>query len=153
MCFFGVGSAGVNAWNGDWGAAAVDLGGVAVDTASVFVPFVPRGAAAGIKAGREAVKATKAGKQAGSAAERASNVAKGIPETQLGPSGKPKQHTASHSSRKSAREAAKKEADNGGGSVRHDGNPSNSKQSLHFQAEDAKGENVKPVVHHEHPDK
>jgi uncharacterized protein RhaS with RHS repeats len=45
---------------------------------------------------------------------RAANLAKGIPESRLGPSGKPKVHTVEHSTRKEAREAAKKEADRAG---------------------------------------
>ena len=68
MSFTGVGSAGVNAWNGNWGAAAVDAGGVFVDVAATVLPGVPGGAAAGIKAGREGAKAVNAaGKGVGDA--------------------------------------------------------------------------------------
>jgi len=91
-------------------------------------------------------------KQTAAAAERAKSRAKGIPDSQIGPSGKPKQHTVRHSSRKEANQDAKKEADRAGGRVRNDANPKNEKQGPHFQAEDAKGDNVKPVVHHERPD-
>jgi hypothetical protein len=106
---------------GIFGLSLVDLGGVA--------------------------KAVKTEVKAAAAETRAANLAKGIPASKLGPSGKPKVHTVEHSTRKEAREAAKKEADRAGGEVRHDANPQDG-QKPHFQAEDAKGENVKPVVHH-----
>jgi hypothetical protein len=70
----------------------------------------------------------------------------------LGPSGKPKVHSVQHSTRKEAQQAAKREADEAGGQVRNDAHPQDG-QKPHFQAEDAKGENVKPVVHHCKPDK
>jgi RHS repeat-associated protein len=84
-------------------------------------------------------------------ARAADNVKKGIPESKLGPSGHPKQHTVEHGTRKSAEQAAQREKPQGG-SVRNDANPANPKQGPHFQAEDAAGKNVKPVVHHEYPD-
>jgi hypothetical protein len=88
----------------------------------------------------------------GAAAEtRAANLAKGIPASKLGPSGKPMVHTVQHATRKEAREAAQREANQAGGQVRHDAHPQDG-QKPHFQAEDAKGENVKPVVHHCPPD-
>ena len=118
-----------------------------------MVPFVPGGAATRIKAARTGSKALNSSKKAGAAAERAKNIEKGVPESQLGPSGKPKQHTVNHSQRKPAHQATKKEADRNGGKVRNDANPSTPKQGPHFQAEDAAGNNVKPVVHHERPKK
>ncbi len=63
----GLVSAGSNALDGNFGAAAVDLGGVVVDGAATVVPFVPGGAAAGIKAARTAKKVhgnSKASKKA-----------------------------------------------------------------------------------------
>ena len=103
------------------------------------------------KAGGKQLAKRKAKKEA--ATNRAKSIEKGVPETKLGHSGKPKQHTVKHSSRKSANQAAKKEADGAGGKVRNDASPANSKQGPHFQAEDAAGKNVKPVVHHERPQK
>lgn len=105
--------------------------------------------------GPEAAKALKVGIEAektGAAAARAENIAKGMAEKQLGPSGKPLRHTVQHSTRKEAREAAEREAPRGG-KARHDANPADSRQGAHFQAEDAKGDNVKPVVHHEYPER
>jgi len=74
-----------------------------------------------------------------------------MPETKLGPSGEPKQHTRRHSTRKSANQSATKTAQQKGGKARNDANPANPKQGAHFQAEDAAGKNVKPVVHEEYP--
>lgn len=85
------------------------------------------------------------------AANRGENVAKGIPESRLGPSGKPKVHTVDHSTRKGAKEAAERQTPPGG-KVRNDAHPQDG-QRPHFQAEDAKGNNVKPVVHHCKPNK
>jgi hypothetical protein len=79
------------------------------------------------------------------------NMRRGVPESQIGPSGHPYQHTVEYSSRKEAREAAEHEAPEGG-SVRHDATPGNPNQGPHFQAEDANGDNVHPTVHHEYPD-
>jgi len=52
-------SAGANVNDGNYGAAAIDLVGVALDGAATVVPFVPGGAAAGIKVSREAKKVTQ----------------------------------------------------------------------------------------------
>jgi len=116
--------------SGDLSGAALSAGGVA---------FRP------LKGAKGALKQSEA------ATERAKSIKKGVPESKIGPSGKPKQHTVKHSSRKSANQAAKKEANSAGGKVRNDANPSNPQQGPHFQAEDAAGNNVKPVVHHERP--
>lgn len=69
----------------------------------------------------------------------------------LGPSGLPKRHTVEHSSRKEAREAAQLEV-GPGGRVRNDASPTDPRQGPHYQAEDARGRNVQPVVHHEYPE-
>ncbi|MEQ9003770.1 MAG: RHS repeat-associated core domain-containing protein, partial [Pseudomonadales bacterium] len=144
-----------NVSDGNFGAAAVDAGGVVVDVVAATVPGVPGAAGIGIKAAREAGEVgARTGKTAGNAeaaGARAENVAKGIPESRLGPSGKPKVHSVQHSTRKSALEAAKRQAGRDG-SVRNDAHPKDG-QRPHFQAADAKGENVKPVVHHCKPDK
>jgi RHS repeat-associated protein len=84
------------------------------------------------------------------AANRAASRAQGIPDSQLGPSGLPKRHTVEHESRKAAKEAAEREAPEGG-RVRNDANPTDPRQGPHFQAEDAQGNNARPVVHHEYP--
>ena len=144
-----------NIADGNYGAAAVDVGGVAVDLVAAGIPGVPGAAGIGIKATREAGKAvsesSKVVEKAQATATRTANIEKGLPESRLGPSGKPKVHSVQHSTRKSAREAAKRQAGHDGG-VRNDAHPANG-QRPHFQAEDAKGENVKPVVHHCKPDR
>lgn len=56
----GLVSAGSNLWAGNFGAAAVDLGGVVLDAASVALPGVPGGAGTAIKAARAADKAVDA---------------------------------------------------------------------------------------------
>lgn len=61
--------------------------------------------------------------------------------------GKPKVHTVQYSTRKAATHAAEREAMRAGGTVRHDAHPRDG-QNPHFQAEDANGKYVKPVVHH-----
>jgi RHS repeat-associated protein len=99
-------------------------------------------ATAKVKAARDAAK---------SAANRAASRAKGIPDSQIGPSGLPKRHTVEHTTRKEAREAATRETPPGG-RVRNDANPADPRQGPHFQAEDAQGRNERPVVHHEYPE-
>jgi RHS repeat-associated protein len=83
-------------------------------------------------------------------ANRGNARAKGLPDSYLGPSGLPKRHTVEHSSRKSAREAAQRDAPRGG-RVRNDANPVDRRQGPHYQAEDAAGRNARPVVHHNYP--
>ncbi len=50
----GLASLGHNLWNGNWGDAAIDAGGIVVDTAALGVPIIPGGVGLGIKASREA---------------------------------------------------------------------------------------------------
>jgi len=131
--------AGVNAAEAAQHPTAGNIAGVALGVAPV---------------GRVLEEGAKAIKDVGEGAafvERAKNVAKGIPESRLGPSGKPLVHTVEHSTRKAAREAAEREAP-AGGSARFDAHPQDG-QKPHFQAEDANGNNVKPVVHHCVPNK
>ncbi|HEX8241753.1 MAG TPA: RHS repeat-associated core domain-containing protein [Allosphingosinicella sp.] len=106
------------------------------------------GAAATLRAEIRAAKAAEAA--AARAAQRAASAAKGIPDSRIGGSGKPVQHTVVHSSRKAAREAAQRDAPRGGG-VRNDAHPTNPKQGPHMQAEGPNGEKVHPTVHHEYP--
>jgi RHS repeat-associated protein len=99
----GVASLGYNLAEGNWGSAAFDAGGLVLDGVAAAVPFVPGGAGAAIKAGRIADKTvdaarvldaaadgTRAAKGGTAAANWAENVAKGIPESALGPSGSPR---------------------------------------------------------------
>jgi RHS repeat-associated protein len=94
---------------------------------------------------RSAAAAARAAR-ATAAETRAANVARGIPESRLGPSGRPAVHTVTHSTTKSAREAAQREAPRGG-RARFDAHPADGRRA-HFQAEDARGRNAHPVVHH-----
>lgn len=121
-----------------------DLGGPEEHMAAV--PLI-----GGLRKMAAAAKVAEKAEEGGAAAERAKNIAKGIPEARLGPSGKPMVHTVEHSTRKAAREAAEGEAP-AGGKTRFDAHPQDG-QKPHFQAENAKGENVKPVVHHCVPNK
>jgi len=54
----GLWSIGSNIWEGNWGAAAIDAGGIVADAAAIVTPGVPGGAGLGIKATREGVEAT-----------------------------------------------------------------------------------------------
>jgi RHS repeat-associated protein len=78
-------------------------------------------------------------------AERARNVDKGIPESELGPSGKPKIHNVEHSTRKGAREAADQA---GGGPPMNHPNPAVGKP--HYHPTDSAGDKI-PGVHHNYP--
>lgn len=100
----------------------------------------------GLRKMAKVVKVSGKAYETGADAERAKNIAKGIPETRLGPSGKPLVHTVEHSTRKAAREVAEGEVP-ACGKTRFDAHPQDG-QRPHFQAEDAQGNNVKPVVHH-----
>ena len=121
--------------------ADVLLGGPSGEGAAIFT---------GIRTARLADKTSDV-RRGVSAANRAESKARGVPDSQIGPSGKPKVHTVEHSTRKSARDAAQRETPSGG-RVRNDASPKDG-QKPHFQAEDARGNNVKPVVHHCKPNK
>ncbi len=80
-------------------------------------------------------------------ANREASLAKGVPESQIGPSGKPKVHNVDHSSRKAAKDAAR--ADGKSKPIQH---PSDEGQKPHFHATDAKGEKIgKQSPHHTYP--
>lgn len=98
----------------------------------------------------KALKAVESAGQKGAKAEREANLAKGVRASKLGPSGKPMIHNVQHYTAKAAKEAAQREAPQGG-KVRFDAHPRDGNRP-HFQAEDAKGRNVQPVVHHCVPD-
>jgi hypothetical protein len=121
-----------------------DLGGPEEHMAAV--PLI-----GGLRKMANVVKVAEKAETGGADAERAASIAKGIPEARLGPSGKPLIHTVEHSTRKAAREAAESEVPVGG-KTRFDAHPQDG-QKPHFQAEDARGNNVKPVVHHCVPNK
>lgn len=150
----GLASLGSNLGDGNFSAAAADALGVIADIGAATVPGVPGVAGLGIKAARIGDKGVDATKKAtGSVADanRAQSRAKGIPDSQIGPSGKPKVHTVQHSTKKGAEESAQRQMPEDG-KVRFDAHPKDG-QKPHYQAEDAKGENVKPVVHHCPPSK
>jgi RHS repeat-associated protein len=122
-------------------------GGMGTAAAAVVIPGVSSGML------RTAEKGLEVARRAESAADanRAASRAKGVPDSQIGPSGKPKVHTVEHSTTKGARESAERQA-SPGGKARFDAHPQDG-QKPHDQAEDAKGNNVKPVVHHCPPEK
>ena len=77
---------------------------------------------------------------------RAGNVAKGVPESQLGPSGKPKIHVVDHGGdRKGAKDAARAEVGSGGTATNHT-SPAVGKD--HYHGETQSGE--KSRTHHEY---
>lgn len=112
-------------------AAVVGLGGPAGDAA-----------AAGLKT---ANVASDVGKSV-AAANRAENLAKGIPASQLGPSGKPKIHSVQTSSIKRSEDGARSEVGKGGTTVRHQ---SPARGGPHHHGVSAKGE--KSRIHYEYP--
>jgi RHS repeat-associated protein len=87
------------------------------------------------------------------AERRAKNIAKGIPESELGPSGKPKRHFVQHASEKRAKDAARATEGKGGTTVKH-ASPSEGEPHYHGQsqkdAQSGKGNHNR--VHHEYPD-
>ena len=117
-------------------------GDMAIAGAAIMIPGVSAGTLRTIEAGIDAAKIAENTTDANREASRA----KGVPDSAIGPSGKPRVHTVAHSTRKEAREVAEREAPPGG-KARFDAHPKDDQKS-HFQAEDASGENVKPVVHH-----
>jgi hypothetical protein len=77
---------------------------------------------------------------------RAENTAKGIPESQLGPSGKPKIHNVDLPSKKAAQEAAQQAG--AGKPMQH---PSPTVGKGHYHPTDANGKKI-PGVHYNYPD-
>jgi RHS repeat-associated protein len=96
---------------------------------------------------RSGTPRTEGGTTPTAAETRAENIAKGIPESQLGPSGQPKRHSVDHSTRKRAKDAARQ---SGKGEPIH--NPSDVGQPPHFHAVDAQGNKIgKQSPHHNYP--
>jgi RHS repeat-associated protein len=89
--------------------------------------------------------ATPAAPATAAEAERAKSVAKGIPESQIGPSGKPKIHTADMPNRKAAEDAAKSAGS--GKPMKH---PNDKGQPPHFHPTDANGNKI-PGPHFNFP--
>jgi hypothetical protein len=77
-------------------------------------------------------------------AEREKGLAAGVPETEIGPSGKPKQHRVGHNSKKASREAASRQSKNGG-KARHDPHPSDGSRP-HHQPSGSTGNTPKKVT-------
>jgi len=78
--------------------------------------------------------------------EREKSKAKGIPDSQIGPSGKPKIHVKKHSSKKKAKDAASQD---GNGPPMH--HPSPTTGGPHYHPTDANGEKIPGGNHHEYP--
>ncbi len=78
--------------------------------------------------------------------ERQKHIDKGIPESALGPSGKPKRHSVDHSGKKEAKEAAKEA---GKGEPMH--HPSPNEGDPHYHPTDTDGDKQMPNVHHNYP--
>jgi RHS repeat-associated protein len=96
------------------------------------------------KGGKQQINAAPSGT---AAAERAKNTAKGIPESELGPSGKPKIHVVEHSTQKQAKDAARAEVGKGGTTVKH---PSPEEGGPHYHGRTQEGETSR--IHHEYPE-
>jgi hypothetical protein len=146
-----VAGAGVGVVTSPTGVGAVAGGAVAVAGAAVAV----QGAAnvtAGAAVAAHAMEMRGSGDGGGgsggkeAAANRADSTAKGIPESRLGPVGKPKIHNVEHSTKKAAQEAAKQ--DGKGAPIKHS---STDDQPSHFHPTDSDGSKT-PGVHHNYPD-
>ena len=126
------------------GIGEVGTGGVATPVA---VPALVAGTAL-VTAGVANVAASSTTLQmANNAAdrERQKNIAKGVPASALGPSGKPKIHTTDLPNRKAAQDAAKSAG--AGTPMEH---PPNDVQPPHFHPTDKKGNKI-PGPHYNYP--
>ena len=94
-------------------------------------------------------RTASAGRQRPAAAEtRTANVSRGIPESRLGPSGRPMRHFAVRNSRSAARDAAQARTARGQAADEH-GNPA--RGDPHFHATDAAGNKRTDGVHYTYP--
>ena len=131
---------------GNYVDALVDGGGIILDAAATVVPYVPGGASTAIKsyragkviveAAETTVKTTKAAKAtkgavSTAAKNRKASIASGIPESQIGPSGKPKIHNVSKPNNKQAREAARHQKGSNTKPVKHS---SDKGQKTHYHS-------------------
>ena len=80
------------------------------------------------------------------AANRAKSLARGIPESKLGPSGLPKRHEVNHASRKAAKDAARARVGKGGSAESH---PTPKVGDPHFHGVEPEGEKVR--IHDTYP--
>ncbi|HEU0100489.1 MAG TPA: RHS repeat-associated core domain-containing protein, partial [Allosphingosinicella sp.] len=126
-------------------ATAVEVAGYLWDAATAFTGIgsgpegivLSKGIAAGIRRG------------ASEAAEnRARNIARGVPESRLGPSGRPKIHVREHSTAKRAQDRAQRATARGQSPMQH-ANPK--RGDPHFHATDAKGRKKPDGVHESYP--
>jgi len=154
--FTDVGQVFEHAGKSGWQAAAAGVFGLDATTRfRIFRDAVRAAAAAGKSAAEQKVAAeaavAKAEQEAAgegtAAAERAANLEKGIPASELGPSGKPKIHVVQHSTRKEAEDAARAEAGKGGTAIQH---PTPAEGGPHFHGETQNG--AKKRTHHQYPD-
>ena len=137
---YDAGAAIVDHIKGDHEAAQGHWTDLAADGAAVLIPYVPAGATKAVKGGKKAVTAAKA-KNLEKAAE------KGIPKSQLGPSGKPKIHKVSKANNKKAKDAARNNSKSNTKPVKHS---SDKGQKTHYHAtKDGKKLGGKDNVHYE----
>ncbi len=137
---YDAGAAIVDHIKGDHEAAQGHWTDLAADGLAVLIPYVPAGATKAVKGTKKAVNATKA-KNLKEAAE------KGIPKSQLGPSGKPKIHKVSKTNNKKAKDAARDNPKSNSKPVKHS---SDKGQKTHYHAtKDGKKLSGKDNVHYE----
>ena len=124
------------------GSAIIDGVGIVLDVAAAIVPLVPGGVSTGInsyRAGKAAVNTVKSSKTAKNvkntietaSKNRKNSIAHGIPESQIGPSGKPKVHNVSKPNNKQAREAARYQKGANTKPIKH---PSDKGQKTHYHS-------------------
>jgi len=123
-------------------AAVITLGGVLAAKTAVEVYNASRSESQGESDPAKTKISSKVSNETASA-ERERSVKKGIPEKELGPSGKPKIHNVEHPTRKEAKDAARNEGK--GQPIEHGGS-----DKSHFHPTDAKGKKI-PSVHHNFP--
>jgi RHS repeat-associated protein len=101
----------------------------------------------GAMLGRVKGQAPKSDAVSTAAANRAESIAKGIPESAIGPSGKPKIHVVDHGGkRKQAKDAARNEQNGNGGTVENHTSPTVGKD--HYHSKSQSGD--KGRIHHEY---
>jgi len=88
----------------------------------------------------------KCARKGTAAATRASNVNKGVPESALGPSGKPKIHGVDHATRKRSKDGARRDAGKSGTTVEH-ASPKRGNPHHHGQTQSG----TKKRTHHNYP--
>jgi hypothetical protein len=117
--------------------AAATRGDAAGPGAAIIGQIIIAAATAGVGAEGEGV----------AAANRQASIARGIPESELGPSGLPKIHRVRHPSLKRAKDAARAEAGSAGGVEKH---PTPRRGDPHYHGIKRGGRKMR--THHEFPD-